>query len=170
VLLRRWPGMSLSPGGMAQGERVFGVPTSDQPFRLACQAQPNCEPDGAELDSWTSSVGSPPAPAAMFMAARGVPPAGWPQVCSGEGIRRVVLPVQSERHEVMSGLSHRQKYIPSRGRSRNEAPAGPGRFSCLMRRYGGWPKAPAHGLRNELHIRSRLPWWNPNGQKVCILC
>lgn len=50
-------GMSLSPGDTAQGVIVFGVPTSDQQFRLAFQAQPNCEPDCAELDIWTIGIG-----------------------------------------------------------------------------------------------------------------
>ncbi|HLW02410.1 MAG TPA: hypothetical protein VKT82_27390 [Ktedonobacterales bacterium] len=49
--------MSLSPGEAAQGVLVFGVPTSDQQFRLAFQAQSNCEPDCAELDIWTIGIG-----------------------------------------------------------------------------------------------------------------
>ena|GEM_PF-2206831 len=50
-------GMSLSPGDTAQGVMVFGVPTSDQQFRLAFQAQLNCEPDCVELDIWTIGIG-----------------------------------------------------------------------------------------------------------------
>ena len=49
--------VQVSPGDLAQGVIVYEVPESLNQFRVAFQVNPDCEPNCAELDIWTISIG-----------------------------------------------------------------------------------------------------------------